>query len=158
MKKFIMGLIVGLALSLAVTAYAEDIKSLVGKQVDGQAAVVLDGEELSVQAVIIEGTSYAPIRAVGEAVGKEVDWKEGKVVMENKQTAVVAPNPSGETTTKTFSKDVIESEIQNLEVILYDQKLRFQDRPDLTELESKITENEARLKVWKQRLAEIETK
>lgn len=53
---------------------AEEIKSLIGKQVERQAAVVVDGNEITVAAAIIDGTSYAPVRAVAEAVGKKVDW------------------------------------------------------------------------------------
>jgi hypothetical protein len=84
MKKFVMGLILGAALSFTVSANAEEIKSLIGKQVDGETTVLLDGVELPVQAAIIEGTTYAPVRAIGEAVGKKVDWREGKVTLDTK--------------------------------------------------------------------------
>lgn len=81
MKKFVMGLIIGAVLSFTVSANAEEIKSLIGKQVEGQVAVIVDGQEISVPAAIIGGVSYAPVRAVGEAVGREVGWEEGKVIL-----------------------------------------------------------------------------
>lgn len=87
MKKFIMGLILGAGLTLAFSVSAESIQSLIGKQVDGEATVVLDGVDLPVKAAIIEGTTYAPVRAVGEAVGKDVDWKGGKVTLDSKTTS-----------------------------------------------------------------------
>lgn len=41
--------------------------------------IVVDGKELSTSAepFIYNGTTYLPIRAVGEAVGKEVTWNAG---------------------------------------------------------------------------------
>lgn len=41
--------------------------------------IVVDGKELSTSAepFIYNGTTYLPIRAVGEAVGKEVAWNSG---------------------------------------------------------------------------------
>ena len=41
--------------------------------------IVVDGKEVSTSAepFIYNGTTYLPIRAVGEAVGKEVTWNAG---------------------------------------------------------------------------------
>lgn len=164
MKKFVMGLVLGVGLTVAVSAAAEEIQSLIGKQVEGQVAVVVDGVQINVPAAIIDGTSYAPVRAVGEAVGKEVDWKEGKVILESKQEATpapstavsVSPTATPAPSTVKYSRDVIEAEIQRLETSLYSQKLRLEERPDLTDLKDKISANESELVIWKQRLADLE--
>ncbi len=41
--------------------------------------IVVDGKEVSTSAepFVYNGTTYLPIRAVGEAVGKEVTWNAG---------------------------------------------------------------------------------
>lgn len=159
MKKFVMGLVLGIGLTIAVSAAAEGIQSLVGKQVDGQATVVLDGNELGTQAVIIEGTSYAPVRAIGEAVGREVGWEGGKVTLDSKQ-AVSTPSPTvtPAPSVGVYPKDVIEAEIQRVEVIIHGKKGAIEQYPgryDTEENRKILSDLEAELAVWKQRLADL---
>lgn len=88
MKKLgyvLLGVMAGIFLSITVSVSAEQI-SMIGKKVDDQAVIVMDGNELSIPAIILEGTSYAPVRAIGEAVGKEVGWTEGKITLDSKTT------------------------------------------------------------------------
>lgn len=153
MKKWfhvLFGLVLGIALTISVTAAAEEIKGMVGKKVDDQTVVVLDGKELQVPVIIIEGSSYGPIRAIGEAVNRKVDWKEGKVFLDTKKDVQADP---------VYNRDRIEAEIQRLEIILHDQKGTFEQYPNWpnkAELEEKISENEAELKVWQDRLSALE--
>lgn len=147
-------MVLGIGLTIAVSAAADGIQSLVGKQVDGQAPVVLDGNELATQAIIIEGTSYAPVRAIGEAVGKEVGWEEGKVILESKQVATPTPSQS----VSKYSKDVIDAEIQRLEVSIYNLKTIMDEYPDrfgTEENRNKLKQSEFELSIWKQRLADL---
>ncbi|MNR93452.1 hypothetical protein D3C72_245090 [compost metagenome] len=164
MKKFVMGLVLGVGLTVAVSAAAEEIQSLIGKQVEGQVAVVVDGVQINVPAAIIDGTSYAPVRAVAEAVGKEVDWKEGKVILESKQEATpsagvsISPTATPAPSSVKYSKDVIEAEIQRLEVSIYNLKTIMEEYPDrfgTEENRSKLKLLEPELTLWKQRLAEL---
>lgn len=162
MKKFVMGLVLGVGLTVAVSAAAEEIQSLIGKQVEGQVAVVVDGVQINVPAAIIDGTSYAPVRAVGEAIGHEVDWKEGKVILESKQitpkstaSSSVGPTVTPAPSTEAYTKDRVDAEIQRLEVDLYSLKLGLKDR-DSEALRKKIADAEAELALWKQRLADLQ--
>lgn len=74
MKKFVMGVIVGIAIATTGSVYADEIQSLVGKSVEGQLPVKVAGKELSTQGIIVEGTSYLPVRAVGDSLNMEVTY------------------------------------------------------------------------------------
>lgn len=78
MKKFIAGALFGAALMVGVTAYA-DVSSMVGKTVDGVFKVTIDDEVMDNEAIVIEGTSYLPVRELAEKVGYDVsfDLEEG---------------------------------------------------------------------------------
>lgn len=73
MRKFILGFLIGIAIMLPVHAIAD---SMVGKRVNTVVPIKLDGEYLDVEAIGIEGTTYAPVRNFAERLGKEVDWDE----------------------------------------------------------------------------------
>ena len=57
----------------------EPVPSMLGKVVDGEASVYLRGAKLGKSAIIIEGTSYLPVRLLGEALGLKVDWVPGRI-------------------------------------------------------------------------------
>ena len=156
MKKFIMGLILGAALSFTVSANAEEIKSLIGKQVDGETVVLLDGVELPVQAAIIQGTTYAPVRAIGEAVGKTVDWKEGKVLINEKVVAKPTTDPKQELLNK---RSVILYNIGVLQVEIYSKKSKLAESPDkisdIEQWKKDIADLEAQLKEWQAKQEEL---
>jgi len=80
MKKFFVGLFVGAALSFTVSAHAE-VVNMIGKVVDGVFPVFLDGKELSNQAIVIEGTSYLPVRSAAESLGLDVEFKDNQVLL-----------------------------------------------------------------------------
>ena len=72
------------AIAWAIAEYAgvslpEPVPSMIGKVVDSEAAVYLRGAKLAKSAIIIEGTSYLPVRLLGEALGLKVDWQPGRI-------------------------------------------------------------------------------
>jgi len=77
-KKFILGALFGSFL-VSFTAYAEDI---IGKIVDGTFPVFIDGKQVSVDAITIEGTSYLPVRAVAESLGLDVQFTGREIMLE----------------------------------------------------------------------------
>lgn len=79
MRKYIIGAVVGAALTLSVGAAADTI-SLLGKSVQGETEVVLNNQVLD-KAVIIDGKSYAPTRSISEDAGYQVQFKDKKVVL-----------------------------------------------------------------------------
>jgi hypothetical protein len=73
MKKFVLILVFALVLIGATVAYADD-SSLIGQAVQGVFPVYVNGSELTTQAIVIDGVSYLPTRAVAEALGANVSF------------------------------------------------------------------------------------
>lgn len=93
MKKYIIGFVVG-ALTMTAFSASAEVVSLIGKSIDNEYVVQLNGEELGTKAISIEGTSYAPVRAVGEALGLNVDFENEVVILEETQDQAVEVNKS----------------------------------------------------------------
>lgn len=88
MRKFgliMVGIIIGVAISIPLQAVAESL-SKVGKQVEVEVPVRVNGELLDTPAIGIEGITYTPARSLAETLGAEVDWDgdAGEVVIEMK--------------------------------------------------------------------------
>ncbi len=79
-KGFVSGLCVALVISSG-TVFADSLSKTV-TAVYNNIKIVIDGKEITpkdangntVEPFIIDGTTYLPVRAVSEALGKEVDW------------------------------------------------------------------------------------
>src|SRR5690606_3332597 len=78
MRKYLIGVIIGAILLFGAQTFAD---SLIGKKVDGVVKVTVDGSELETAAVVIEGVSYAPLRAVAESLQLEVEYSDGVVML-----------------------------------------------------------------------------
>ena len=80
MKKFVMGVIIGALLTIGVSAAADSIGKI-GKQITNEYVVKVNGSALDATAIAVDGTSYAPVRAIAGAAGFEVDFKNGEVLL-----------------------------------------------------------------------------
>jgi len=78
MKKQVAGFVAGAIFTLSATAFADDIQNLIGKTVQAQYMVEINGQTLNT--VVVEGKNYAPVRSIGEAAGYEV-INDGKNVI-----------------------------------------------------------------------------
>lgn len=67
MKKFVSGLVVGVLLFVGATVFA-DSTSLIGQKIQGIYTIEKNGKKVA-DAVIINGSAYAPVRSVAEASG-----------------------------------------------------------------------------------------
>jgi len=81
MKRFITGFLCG-ALLFGGTAVLADSVSLVGKKVDGEVSVFYNDEPLAAKAITVEGTSYLPVRTVGNTLGAKIEYRDGAVYVE----------------------------------------------------------------------------
>ncbi|MNM39096.1 hypothetical protein D3C81_498650 [compost metagenome] len=77
MKKFVSGVIVGALLFGGVTAFADDVKSLVGLKVQAETTIAMGDQTLT--GIIVDGKTYAPVRAIGESAGYSVTIDGKKV-------------------------------------------------------------------------------
>jgi hypothetical protein len=118
MKKFVMGMVVGAVLTLSVSVYADDVAKLIGKQVDNEYPVVLNGAPLSNKAPSIEGTSYAPVREISEKLGLNVDFKDDTVILTKKQEVTAkVPEPQTEVSNAEKNK-AIDAQIYEVRLML----------------------------------------
>jgi hypothetical protein len=72
MKKYLIGALFGFLLSLSISVYGEEVKSVIGAVIDGELPVSVNGEKLGNKAITIAGTSYLPVREFAEKVGYNV--------------------------------------------------------------------------------------
>lgn len=133
MKRFFMGVLIGLLLSAPVHSIANDVISMIGKKVDGEINVNLDGEYLSKKAITIEGTSYLPLRVAAETLGFDVYYNAEKREVE----------------LTTQGDDTVTIEEPTIE----DQELSQEQQYTLEFVENQITPLTLRLKVLRSALA-----
>ncbi|MDK8182125.1 hypothetical protein [Paenibacillus sp. UMB4589-SE434] len=84
MKKIIIGSLCFIILIAGSAAYAAG-ESLVGKKVTRTVEVIVNGQKTNAEAVVIDGVTYAPVRAVGEITGSTVKYEGGVVTLNNTQ-------------------------------------------------------------------------
>ena len=61
--------------------YNEHTKLVTLKNKVSELPLKIDGESTSVEAINIEGHNFVPIRSIAAALGLEVDWKKGTVIL-----------------------------------------------------------------------------
>ena len=108
MKKRVFAVVVALALVVGLIGGAVASDSLAFTytvEPDAAVTVTLDGEEMelknalgeTVVPILVDGTTYLPIRAISEALGLDVDWEQGdhKVILEteeyNEECSILPP-------------------------------------------------------------------
>lgn len=92
MKKFAMGILVGIAISTTGSVFADDIvQSIIGKEIQGSFPIKVNGKQLPEAAAVVDGTSYLPVRAMGEALNMEVSF--------NSDLGIELKSKGGETVT-----------------------------------------------------------
>ncbi len=113
MKKkciFITALVlcVGIAIGAAAASLVENIKAELRRDftivVDGQTRTFYDVNGKQVYPVLYDGTTYLPIRAIGELMGKDVYWYEDEKKIELRDKADQA---AGKTSTVTDADFIV---------------------------------------------------
>lgn len=95
LKGFLAGVCSAALLAGAVTAFATTIDvTMAGIKVywDGVEKTLLDADHNKVEPIIYEGTTYVPIRAMSNLMGKKVDWDQSTL------SVYVGSKPTGATT------------------------------------------------------------
>lgn len=119
MKKRWIGCGMALVLISAMTmpALADSVSKRVDATLRSDYKIVLDGKEMnfkqsdgaSALALVYDGTTYLPLRAIGEALGKDVDWN-GKTKTITLTSTTDADGTQGKKdtagTTQTKAKDI----------------------------------------------------
>lgn len=130
MKRFITGLVLGLCIAMPITVIAD---SMVGKRIETEVAIKLDGEYLPINAIGLEGRTYAPVRAFAEALGKEVDW-DGEVIIRTPTNS----NEEGNDMDREWTLEQIEWEIKKIENSIYVHKVYIESNKNTSDLPDEI--------------------
>lgn len=79
MRKYIyglLGILIGFSLSITITTHADSIKSLIGKIVEGEYPISINGAKINTTAIVINNISYIPVRAVSGVFGLNVSFNK----------------------------------------------------------------------------------
>lgn len=87
MRKYVVGFIIGAVFASAFPAYGA-VSSMIGKKVQAENTVIVNGKVLDVKSVNIGGTTYAPNRAIANALGLDIKFENGQVTFESKEGEV----------------------------------------------------------------------
>lgn len=72
MRKYVIGMLIGFCLSLGVGAHAE-VSNFVGRVIEGAFPVKYNNASIG-EGLVVDGTTYLPVRRLGEAMGLNVSF------------------------------------------------------------------------------------
>lgn len=80
------GILIGAVVTTTGSAFADQIKSLVGQTVAGEYTVKVNGSSLAENAIIVDGKAHVPLRAVSDSLGAglKVDGKTIQIITNSK--------------------------------------------------------------------------
>lgn len=117
MKKYVAGLMFLALILLPIHALSDN---MIGKKIEVEVPVKLNGEYLNVNAIGVNGTTYLPVRAAFEAVGGDVKWDDAaREVVINLDLSDQQEDPS---TNDVEGGEVLEIEVEE-EIIDEDEIL-----------------------------------
>lgn len=169
MKKFVSGLIVGVLLFAGASVFA-DSSSLIGQKVQGLFSVEKSGTKVA-DAVIINGTAYAPVRAVSEAAGVDLKVEGKKIIMSESAevTTATTPTPTPSATAVTNRPTISEEQAKENKIRSLTAKkdalagsiamaeAQLKDKPDNAELQQKVSDLKAQYTDLQAQLAALQT-
>ena len=163
MRKYIIGAMFGFSIALCFnTSAAEVVESVIGKSVTGTFPVTVEGERLSKDAVVIDNSTYLPVRDFGEAIGYNVNFDAEMGV---KMTKTAEPRP--EKKLNRLNRDIEE---KNETLKAFKDDLKYQEdnsdayikaygedahKQALADKQAKITQLEAELADLEKQKAEL---
>lgn len=168
MRKYIIGGLVGAALMFGIQAGAAGI---VGSKVAGTKDVTLNGKTVG-QAVIINNSSYLPVRSLSNALDLGIDLSGGKINLSeqetNAQTSAPSATPTPTPSPSSAPQYTIDEINANINVIqnnikIYESMVVGFDKTgdtgeEATNIRTRLADLKAQLTVWEQRKAELEGK
>lgn len=173
MKKVVSAFLAGALMMVSVQAFGDSI-SQIGKKIQTEYTVTVDGQQLTVPAIAVDGKSYAPVRAIGEAAGYDIAVTGKYITLTTKETAPVsdntivnAPEPTPEaikpstapisTSQTTESKiNVIKYKLATLSGNIAMAEAQLRDKPDNVEYQQKLAELKAQYAELQAQLAELQ--
>ncbi|MFL1672440.1 hypothetical protein [Paenibacillus dendritiformis] len=100
--KFIsIGLVIGVFGTVATTSIAAQLPSLVGKKVQAEYAINVDGEKLDTKAIVVDGVSHLPVRKVSEIYGGDISVKNKVITLNTLNTKDDDTNEGDQSSSQT---------------------------------------------------------
>jgi cobalamin biosynthesis protein CbiG len=162
MRKYIVGFLVGAIFTLSTSVFADDIQSLIGRKVQAESTVSVDGQKLTT--IVVEGKNYAPVRSLGEAAGYTVTVDGKDVIMstsEVKEKYRLEKIKSLETAISVTEKVI--SDANALLISKKEESLKFTSDSDvaiysriISDLEKKIAQSTETLEQQKANLTALQ--
>lgn len=147
-KKYFIGCMVGIIVTAAGNAYADDIvQSIVGKKIEGQFPIKIAGKQLTTQAAVVDGTSYLPVRAIGDALNMDVKFDANLGIELTEKGVVKVPETPQATSmpaqpvTETSEEALVDKTLPKEKQIKY--------------LNEEISDVESSLLIWKDELVRV---
>jgi hypothetical protein len=120
MKKLIVGIIIGIALTLSTSVFASDIKEYMLTKI--VYPIMVNGKEYAnpdLPALNYKGTTYLPLKAVGEVLGVKVAWNEKMKRVEVGETTAIltipnaTPTPTPSSVPTSIKPEIIKDYLNN---------------------------------------------
>jgi len=170
LSKYFAVLIAGALMAFSGQALADSV-SKVGKRVQAEYEVVVDGKTLEAKAWAIDGQTNSPNRALGNALGYDVQFKDNQVVWTKKEGAKVPEvpieeqvTPSPESKEPQYTLESItkliesrESALRPVRVIIDASVAEGASEEELIEVRKALKEKEDELNELKAIKAELES-
>lgn len=163
MKKFISGFIAGALLFGGVSAFAAS--GLIGQKVQGLYSIEKGGAKVA-DAVIINGSAYAPVRAVAAATGAGLTVEGKRIIMEDSVKESKATNARADTiadlqtkrinlTEQVNKKTAIISDFKKTQVDVWD--VLISENPNSTTISQWENTKKERMAMLEQLKAELDS-
>ncbi|GAV11278.1 hypothetical protein [Paenibacillus sp. NAIST15-1] len=95
-KYVVVGAVVGSLLTVSASVFADNIQTLLGKKVDKEYTVKINGKSISDKAIAVDGKAHLPVRSISDALGANVDSVNNGVISlttkENETVNETQPN------------------------------------------------------------------
>jgi hypothetical protein len=92
MRKYVIGFLIGVLFASAYPVYGA-VSSMIGKEVQVEYDVLVNGEKLPVKAVAIDGISYTPNRALSDALQAKIGFENNQVIITTDPSEVPTASP-----------------------------------------------------------------
>lgn len=97
------GMLIGFVLATSTGAFADSVKSLIGKKVTGEYTIKVNGEKIADKGAIIDGRANIPVRGISEALGADIKVS-GKTITVTTSESEITDIPNTKPTTNNGSK------------------------------------------------------
>ncbi|MFD0712301.1 hypothetical protein [Paenibacillus sp. GCM10027626] len=127
MKKIgylVTGVAIGCVLSIGVSVSAASIKSMIGQKIQAEVPVTINNKALSQDAIIVNNTSYIPLRVASNEVGLKVNSANNKGISLSGDSGAKGGTSVTTTMDKTQAKtelNKVNSEIDKLNKALAEE-------------------------------------